>query len=171
MRRSLHEPDEVLAQHDLLISKAGRVLARDSLRPFQAGRFAPIRRAVLPPQRCQAPHSAPVRVGIVAKNGSLMRCACCSSADMIGPATSTTPCRRATPANSRESPDTRRRRFFQPPQQITILARWLAEPYIRKRELSIVRLGDGLCRDWRLATMRVHALSAEIEQVSSVLSS
>jgi hypothetical protein len=36
-RRSLHEPDEVLAQHDLLISKVDRILARDSFRPFQRG--------------------------------------------------------------------------------------------------------------------------------------
>jgi LysR family transcriptional regulator for metE and metH len=54
---------------------------------------------------------------------------------------------------------------------VTILARWLAEPYIRNRELSIVRLGTGLWRDWRLATVRGHALLAEIEQISNVLSS
>jgi LysR family transcriptional regulator for metE and metH len=54
---------------------------------------------------------------------------------------------------------------------VSILARWLAEPYIRSKELSIVRLGKGLRRDWRLATLRGHALSAEIEQVSRVLPS
>jgi len=54
---------------------------------------------------------------------------------------------------------------------ISILARWLAEPYVRSKGLSLVRLGKGLWRDWRLATVRGHPLVVEIEQLSRVLSS
>lgn len=54
---------------------------------------------------------------------------------------------------------------------VSILARWLAEPYTRTKGLSTVRLGKGLWRDWRLATMQSHPLAKEIEQLSRVLSS
>jgi len=54
---------------------------------------------------------------------------------------------------------------------VSILARWLAEPYVRSKGLSMVRLGKGLWRDWRLATLQGHPLIAEIEKLSQVLSS
>ena len=54
---------------------------------------------------------------------------------------------------------------------VSILARWLAQPYIRTKGLSTVRLGKGLWRDWRLATVRGHPLVTEIKQLSRVLSS
>jgi LysR family transcriptional regulator for metE and metH len=54
---------------------------------------------------------------------------------------------------------------------VSILAEWLAEPYIRTKGLSTVRLGKGLWRNWRLATVRGHPLAREIEQLSRVLSS
>jgi DNA-binding transcriptional LysR family regulator len=53
---------------------------------------------------------------------------------------------------------------------VSILARWLAEPYARSKGLSLVRLGKGLWRDWRLATAQGHALMPEIERLSRVLS-
>jgi LysR family transcriptional regulator, regulator for metE and metH len=52
---------------------------------------------------------------------------------------------------------------------VSILARWLAEPYVRSKGLAMLRLGKGLWRDWRLATLRGHALVGEIEELSSVL--
>ena len=54
---------------------------------------------------------------------------------------------------------------------VSILAEWLAEPYIRTKGLSTVRLGKGLWRNWRLATVRGHPLVREIEQLSRVLAS
>jgi len=55
---------------------------------------------------------------------------------------------------------------------VTVLARWLAEPYVGGGALATVRLGtQGLWRDWRLATLREHALLPTIGQLSKVLSS
>src|SRR5271169_6318348 len=54
---------------------------------------------------------------------------------------------------------------------VSILAEWLAEPYVRTKGLSTVRLGKGLWRNWRLATVEGHPLVTEIEQLSRVLSS
>ena len=52
---------------------------------------------------------------------------------------------------------------------VSILARWLAEPYVRTKGLAMLRLGEGLWRDWRLATTRGHTMVAEIEKLSGVL--
>jgi LysR family transcriptional regulator for metE and metH len=54
---------------------------------------------------------------------------------------------------------------------VSILARWLAEPYIRSKGLSTVRLGKGLWRNWRLAALQGHPLVSEIEQLSRILAS
>jgi LysR family transcriptional regulator for metE and metH len=52
---------------------------------------------------------------------------------------------------------------------VSILARWLAEPYVRTKGLAMLRLGKGLWRDWRLATTRGHTMVGEIEKLSGVL--
>ena len=53
---------------------------------------------------------------------------------------------------------------------VSVLARWLIEPHIRKKDLVAVRLGPkGMWRDWRLATLRDHARLPEIEQLSKLL--
>jgi LysR family transcriptional regulator for metE and metH len=54
---------------------------------------------------------------------------------------------------------------------VSILARWVVEPHTRTKGLSTVRLGKGLWRDWRVATVRGHPFVREIEQLSQVLSS
>jgi len=54
---------------------------------------------------------------------------------------------------------------------VSILAKWLAEPYVRRGGLSMLRLGGGLWRDWRLAAMQNHEGAREIEALSQVLAS
>jgi len=54
---------------------------------------------------------------------------------------------------------------------VTILARWLAEPYRRSKALTTVRLGKGLWREWRLAALREHADSKELAALARALSS
>jgi LysR family transcriptional regulator for metE and metH len=55
---------------------------------------------------------------------------------------------------------------------VSVLARWIVEPYIRAGELAIVRLGKhGLWRNWRLAALREHPLLPEIEQLAKVFPS
>jgi LysR family transcriptional regulator for metE and metH len=52
---------------------------------------------------------------------------------------------------------------------VSILARWLATPYVRGRDLALVRLGRGLRREWRLATVEGHPRSREIGLVAGTL--
>jgi LysR family transcriptional regulator, regulator for metE and metH len=54
---------------------------------------------------------------------------------------------------------------------VTILARWLAQPYARNKGLSMLRLAKGLWRDWRVAALQNHVNAAEIQALSRVLSS
>jgi len=55
---------------------------------------------------------------------------------------------------------------------VSVLARWLVEPYLRDGRISAIRLGKGgVWRDWRFAAMRDHALLPQIDQLSRVLAS
>jgi LysR family transcriptional regulator for metE and metH len=53
---------------------------------------------------------------------------------------------------------------------VTILARWLAEPYTRSKGLSLIRLGKGLWREWRLAALQERSGAQEMEALSRALS-
>jgi LysR family transcriptional regulator for metE and metH len=55
---------------------------------------------------------------------------------------------------------------------VSILARWLVEPYLRNGGLKIIRLGPGgIWRDWRLAARAGTPALDEIETVAKSLSS
>ena len=55
---------------------------------------------------------------------------------------------------------------------ITVLARWLAQPYVDSGGLTTVRLGGrGLWRDWRLASLREYPLLPEMKRLSEVFAS
>ena len=53
---------------------------------------------------------------------------------------------------------------------VTILARWLAEPYARSKGLSMIRLAKGLWREWRLAALQQYSSDKEMEALARVLS-
>ena len=55
---------------------------------------------------------------------------------------------------------------------VSVLARWLAEPYARDGRIRTLRLGSsGLWREWRVAALQEQVLSQEIGQLSHALAS
>jgi LysR family transcriptional regulator, regulator for metE and metH len=55
---------------------------------------------------------------------------------------------------------------------VTVLARWLVEPYLRSGGLTILRLGArGLWRDWRLASLRECPLVPDLKRLAEVFAS
>lgn len=55
---------------------------------------------------------------------------------------------------------------------VTVLARWLAEPYVCSGGLTILRLGArGLWRNWRLASLRECPLVPDLKRIAEVFAS
>ena len=55
---------------------------------------------------------------------------------------------------------------------VTVLARWLAEPYVRSGGLMTLHLGTrGLWRDWRLASLRECPLVPDLKRIAEAFAS